>query len=360
MSFLSYRTRIPRHFDSHANVRSTTHRRGLWPCDRSQPFFSSPIRRMCAVYPAAVAAPSPVGLSYPLSRGMCCGSSFVGSGRSTTILSIVAARSLRSSTFAPAITTPSGPPSPSVTMLFLVPFFPRSVGFLPVFFPPKAGLAQHRVGRLPLPLHPAEFVTLGDQDRPDSLEDPCCSPALEPVVDSALGSVPLGQLVPLAAAAQPEDDRIQHFPPIGDLPPSRFLGPEFQEDRLDPPPQLVGDFPDRTQRFASRLPADHGSVSCRCARKWSLLATSSFLQKVFRRFSDSYLSGSQQREVRSVQKGLARGQSRSSKATRKEEPPSEEVRFDLGPVRGDASGLRQSMPMLQDSIFRDSQRATPR
>src|SRR5208283_4813386 len=85
-------------------------------------------------------------------------------------------------------------------------------------------------------------------------------------------------------------DRIQHFPPIGDLPPSRFLGPEFQEDRLDPPPQLVGDFPDRTQRFASRLPADHGSVSCRYARKWSLLATNSFLQKVFRRFSDSYLA----------------------------------------------------------------------
>src|SRR5208337_127278 len=154
---------------------------------------------------------------------------------------------------------------PSVTRLFLVPFFPRSVGFLPVFFPPEAGLAQHRVGRLPLPLHPAEFV-------------------------------PLGQLVPLAAAAHPEDDRIQHFPPIGDLPPSRFLGPEVQEDRLDPPPQLVGDFPDRTQRFASRLPADHGSVSCRYARKWSLLATSSFLQKVFRRFSDSYLA----REARSL------------------------------------------------------------
>src|SRR5208337_1171648 len=99
-------------------------------------------------------------------------------------------------------------------------------------------------------------------------------------------------LVPLAAAAHPEDDRIQHFPPIGDLPPSRFLGPEAQEDRLDPLPQLVGDFPDRTQRFASRLPADHGSVSCRYARKWSLLATSSFLQKVFRRFSDSYLASS--------------------------------------------------------------------
>ena len=159
MSFFSYRTRIPRHFDSHANVRSTTHRRGLWPCDRSQPFFSSPIRRMCGVYPAAVAAPSPVGLSYALSRGMCCGSSFVGSGRSTTILSIVAARSLRSRTFAPAITTPSGPPSPSVTRLFLVPFFPRSVGFLPVF------VAVHRCSTVALPRssreHGHHWTTIG-------------------------------------------------------------------------------------------------------------------------------------------------------------------------------------------------------
>ncbi|MEA2633097.1 MAG: hypothetical protein QOE66_3316, partial [Chloroflexota bacterium] len=31
LSFLSYRTKIARHFDSHAKVRSTTHRRGLWP-----------------------------------------------------------------------------------------------------------------------------------------------------------------------------------------------------------------------------------------------------------------------------------------------------------------------------------------
>ncbi|MDX6343959.1 MAG: hypothetical protein QOH87_4097, partial [Trebonia sp.] len=29
LSFLSYRTKIARHFDSHAKVRSTTHRRGL-------------------------------------------------------------------------------------------------------------------------------------------------------------------------------------------------------------------------------------------------------------------------------------------------------------------------------------------
>ena len=43
-------------------------------------------------------------------------------------------RSPRSSRF----TTPRGPPSPSTTRLFLVPFLPRSVGFLRLF-PPRTG-----------------------------------------------------------------------------------------------------------------------------------------------------------------------------------------------------------------------------
>src|SRR5437764_6379532 len=113
--------------------------------------------------------------------------------------SIVPFRSFCSTTLAPAITAPRGPPSPSVSRLFLVPFLPRSVGFLPVFSPPEPGLAQHRVGRLPLPLDAAEFVTLGDQDHPDLLEDAAGGPALEPGVDRALGAEPLGPFVPLAA-----------------------------------------------------------------------------------------------------------------------------------------------------------------
>src|SRR3954464_14349369 len=168
---------------------------------------------MCGTYPPPAAASRLRGLSYPLSRFKFCSSSS-GSGRSTTIASIVSLKSFCSTTLAPAITTPSGPPSPSVTRLFFVPFLPRSVGFLPVFFPPEPGLAQHRVGRLPLPLDPAEFVTLGDQDRPDLLEDTPCDPALEPVVNCTLGAEAFGDLVPLAAAAHPEDDPVEHLPPI--------------------------------------------------------------------------------------------------------------------------------------------------
>jgi hypothetical protein len=135
------------------------------------------------------------------------------------------------------------------------------VGFLPVFFPPEPGLAQHRVGRLPFPLHPAEFLALGDQDRPDLLEDPAGDPPLEPVVDGALGTEPFGQLVPLAAGAEPKDDRVEHLPPVGDPAAGRLLGPEVFEDRFDPLPQRVGDLPDRAQRLASRLTALHGGSS---------------------------------------------------------------------------------------------------
>src|SRR4051794_11780481 len=245
MSFFSYLTRIPRHFDSQASVRSTTQRRGLCPFDLSQAFFSSPIRRMCGVYPASVAAPSPRGLSNALSRDRCCGSSGVGSGRSTTIASMVAPRSFWSTTLAAAVTTPSGPPAPSTRILFLVPFLPRSVGFLPTFFPPEPGLAQHRVGRLPLPLDPAELVALGHEHGPDPLEYSAGGPPLEPVVDGALGPEPLGHLVPLAPAPHPEDDAVDHLSPVGDPAAGRLHGPEVQEDRLDPPPQLVGDFPHR-------------------------------------------------------------------------------------------------------------------
>ena len=168
MSFLSYRTRIPRHFDSHANVRSTTHRRGLWPCDRSQPFFLLADPADVRGVSGCGRRPFPRWVVVRLVQGhvlrlILCRFGPLDHDRLDRRL-----QELLFDTFAPAITTPSGPPSPSVSRLFLVPFFPRSVGFLPVFFPPEPGLAQHRVGRLPLPLHPAEFVTLGDQDRPDS------------------------------------------------------------------------------------------------------------------------------------------------------------------------------------------------
>jgi hypothetical protein len=153
----------------------------------------------------------------------------------------------------------------------LVPFLPRSVGFLPVFFPPEPGLAQHRVAALPSPLHPAEFVALGDQHRPDLLEDAPLDPALEPVVDRALGAEPLGELAPLAAGPHPEEDAVEHLPPVSDPASGRLGGPELHEDRLDPLPQRVGDLPDRPQRRASRSSSGHRCGS-RCEVRYAAIA----------------------------------------------------------------------------------------
>src|SRR5215469_11112382 len=102
--------------------------------------------------------------------------------------SIVSFSSRWSFTLAAANTTPKGPPAPSTSTLSFVPFFPRSVGFLPTFFPPEAGFAHPPVGGLPLPLDVPQFVALLDQLGPDALHDAASAPALEPVVDGALGA----------------------------------------------------------------------------------------------------------------------------------------------------------------------------
>src|SRR3954471_14105418 len=99
--------------------------------------------------------------------------------------SIVSRSSRWSFTLAAASTAPRGPPSASTSTLSFVPFFPRSVGFLPTFFPPEAGLAHPPVGRLPPPVHGPQLVALPDQLGPDALHDAAPGPALEPVVDGA-------------------------------------------------------------------------------------------------------------------------------------------------------------------------------
>src|SRR5205809_1599 len=128
---------------------------------------------------------------------------------------MVSRSSLQSGTLAPAITAASGPPWPSASTLFLVPFLPRSVGFFPTFFPPETGLTHAAVGGLPLPVHRGQLVALLGELRPDALHDAARAPALEPAVDGALGAEAAGQLVPLAAGAHAEDDAVQRPAPVG-------------------------------------------------------------------------------------------------------------------------------------------------
>jgi hypothetical protein len=150
------------------------------------------------------------------------------------------------------MTAPSGPPSPSTSRLFLVPGLARSVGFLPVFFPPEPGLAQHPVGRLPLPVDRPEVVALLDQHGPDLREDPVAAPPLEPAMHRAVVAELLRELVPLAAGAEPEDDPVERRPPVDPLAAAVGLRRRrgvLPEDRLDPLPEAVGDFPEGRQRL---------------------------------------------------------------------------------------------------------------
>ena len=138
------------------------------------------------------------------------------------------------------------------------------MGFLPVFFPPEPGLAQPAVGRLPLPLHRPEVAALLDQDGPDPGEDAVAAPPLEPAMDRAIVAEPLGQPVPLAPGAEAEDDAVEGRPQVDARPAAVALGRRggvLQQDRLDPSPEAVIDFPDGLQRFDRTFGPSQGGVS---------------------------------------------------------------------------------------------------
>ena len=256
MSFLSYLTRIPRHFDSHANVRSTTQRRGFSPFDLSQDFFSSPIRRMWGMYQASVAAFSPrvverliqaQVLRLLFSRLGPVDDDRVDRRLQELLLHDVGPGGHDAQRAAVAVGQE----------VLLGPFLAAVGGVLAHLFPPNRALPSIASADCHSHCTPPSSSHSAARTAQIRSMNPACGPPLEPVVDGALGPESLGQLVPLAAAAHPEDDRVEHLPPVGNPAAGRLLGPEVQEDRLDPPPQVIGDFPDRPQRFASGFGAGH-------------------------------------------------------------------------------------------------------
>jgi hypothetical protein len=135
---------------------------------------------------------------------------------------------------------------------------------LPTFFPPEPGLAQSPVGRLPLPIDRPEVVAFLDQHGPDLLEDAVSAPPLEPAVDRAVVAELVGELVPLAAGAEAEDDPVEGGPQVDAGPTAVRLRRRWgvgQEDRLDPLPEGIGDFPDGLQRLDVTFRPGHGCVS---------------------------------------------------------------------------------------------------
>src|SRR5215218_5319432 len=110
--------------------------------------------------------------------------------------SSVASSSLKSGTFAPAITAARGPPSASTRRERFTPFFPLSVGLGPIWSP-KTSLAHSAVRGLPLKVHPTELLAVLDETLPDEIQHAKLDPSLEgPVYRGVVGKL-FGQSVPL-------------------------------------------------------------------------------------------------------------------------------------------------------------------
>src|SRR5262249_49192563 len=128
------------------------------------------------------------------------------------ILSMVSRVSLKSFRLAPATARPIGTPLPSVSRLRLVPILPRSVGFLPTFFPPEWGFGHRPVHREPCPVNALQGV-IGHQPLfPQGHEDVRFDPFLEATMGGTLGTDPRRvQRLPLAARAEHKKDGIHGF-----------------------------------------------------------------------------------------------------------------------------------------------------
>src|SRR5712692_2731998 len=131
-----------------------------------------------------------------------------------------------------------GPPRPRAARHRPLPargVLPRSwldLSGLAQLGPPHPGFAQGRVGRLPLPIDPAQFCAVLDQDLPDAIQHLAFDPTLERAMDRAVVGELFGELIPLTAAPHPEDDRVQRAAGI-DPRAAGPLGPiVFGQDRF--------------------------------------------------------------------------------------------------------------------------------
>src|SRR3954453_2176453 len=115
------------------------------------------------------------------------------------MLASVARVNFMSLRLAPSVARPTGMPLASTSRLRLAPRLPRSVGFLPVFFPPEGRLGHAPVHAQPGPVDAHEFVVGHQAGLPQRLEDAGLDPLLEAVMGRGSGAEAGGvQGLPLA------------------------------------------------------------------------------------------------------------------------------------------------------------------
>jgi hypothetical protein len=147
---------------------------------------------------------------------------------------------------APSTARPTGTPLPSASWLRLTPLLARSVGFLPVFFPPEGRLGHAPVHRQPGPVDALQAVVLQQAGLPHLEEDALADVLLEAVVGGRAGAEAGGaQRLPLAAGTEDEEDGV-HADAVGGarLAAAEGVGVDVGGDaHLDLGPEVVGDAP---------------------------------------------------------------------------------------------------------------------
>ena len=99
--------------------------------------------------------------------------------------------------------------------------------------PPKTCLAHRSVCRLPFPVHAIQLFAPLHKGSPHSVQDTRLHPPLKGAMNGAVVPKLFRQSVPLASAAQPEDDAVEHLPWVSALA-APGLGRVFlQDDRFD-------------------------------------------------------------------------------------------------------------------------------
>src|SRR5262245_29494387 len=147
---------------------------------------------------------------------------------------------------APSTAKPIGTPWPSTNRLRLTPLLARSVGFLPVFFPPESCLGHAPVHAQPVPVEALQAVIFEQPRLPECQEDAVFDPLLEAVVGrgprAELGGI---ERLPLAAGAEDEEDGIQAHPIRCARPAAAeaVRVPMDGEVHGDLLPQVIGDAP---------------------------------------------------------------------------------------------------------------------
>jgi hypothetical protein len=126
------------------------------------------------------------------------------------MLSSVSATIFMSWRLAPSTASPTGTPAASTSRLRFTPRLARSVGFLPVFFPPKGRLGHAPIQAQPGPVDALQAIVLKQAGPPHVQEDAGADVLLEAVVGGGAGAKLGGvQGLPLAAGPEDEEDGVQ-------------------------------------------------------------------------------------------------------------------------------------------------------